>query len=61
MDEGSPDDCKEGRKGLHRVYRVGESEEGLLRYMGQLTIGTLALKVARISLHVNSLEVSADS
>lgn len=29
LDEGSPDGCKEGRKGLSSVYRVGESEKGL--------------------------------
>lgn len=43
-----------------RKKRVGESEAGLLRYMGQVTMGTLALKVARINFHVNSLRVSVN-
>ena len=60
MEEGSLDGYKTGRKGLNSVYRVGESEGGLFRYMGQLTMDTLAPKVTRINFHVNSLGVSID-
>lgn len=42
----------------NRLHLLGEPEDGMLRHIEQLTMGTLTLKVPRIHFHVKSLGVS---